>query len=316
MTYVHCWRISFPVVQQHPGSGAMWSAPRRSDVLLLAWWSRPAPSAVYRWTVDRESVCTYSPLAVTPHCSWHAGWSVCVYTQCCLLICQTCCVSPGLSDMLCLLVCQTCCVSPSLSDVLHVQCVYIHSTVFWSVRHVSPGLSVMCVLCVYTQYCLLVCQTCVSWSVRHVCLLVCQTCVFCVYIHRIVSWSVRHVVCLLVCQTCCVTPGLSNTCVSWSVRHVVCSVCMCMLMSKELLRLYSPSRSLPWILRYSVFLGWVGGPWGEIVSIHRTCDLELSSYLCQAFIFTLLCQNWKPTSSLLPTGLSFSFLLILPTQHQ
>ena len=171
---------------------------------------------------------------------------MCIYTQYCLLVCQTC--------------------------------------VSWSVSHV-------CSMCIYTVLSPDLSDMCVSWSVRHVCLLVCQTCVFCVYIHRIVSWSVRHVVCLLVCQTCCVTPGLSNTCVSWSVRHVVCSVCMCMLMSKELLRLYSPSRSLPWILRYSVFLGWVGGPWGEIVSIHRTCDLELSSYLCQAFIFTLLSQN-------------------------
>ena len=42
-----------------------------------------------------------------------------------------------------------------------------------------------------------------------------------------------------------------------------------------------------------------------ILSIHQTRDLELSSSLCQAFIFTLLSQNWKPTSSLLHTDLSF-----------
>ena len=42
--------------------------------------------------------------------------------------------------------------------------------------------------------------------------------------------------------------------------------------------------------------------------MHRTCDLELSSFLCQAFSFIVffLSQNWKPTSSLLPTGLFLS----------
>ena len=42
------------------------------------------------------------------------------------------------------------------------------------------------------------------------------------------------------------------------------------------------------------------------LSIHWTCDLELSSSLCQAFVFTCLGQNWKPVSSLLHTDLSFS----------
>ena len=32
-------------------------------------------------------------------------------------------------------------------------------------------------------------------------------------------------------------------------------------------------------------------PGEEILSIHRTCDLELSSPLYQAFFFTLLSQN-------------------------
>ena len=32
-------------------------------------------------------------------------------------------------------------------------------------------------------------------------------------------------------------------------------------------------------------------PWGEILSRHRTCDLELSFSLCQAFVFMLLSQN-------------------------
>ena len=46
-------------------------------------------------------------------------------------------------------------------------------------------------------------------------------------------------------------------------------------------------------------------------SIHWTCecDLENSSSLCQAFVFTLLTylsQNWKPISSLLHIDLSFS----------
>ena len=39
-------------------------------------------------------------------------------------------------------------------------------------------------------------------------------------------------------------------------------------------------------------------PEGEILSVHWTCNLELSSSLCQAFVFTLLSQNWKPISSL------------------
>ena len=43
----------------------------------------------------------------------------------------------------------------------------------------------------------------------------------------------------------------------------------------------------PHILGYFVFLGWTEGPWGEILSIHRICDLELSFSLCQAFVFTL-----------------------------
>ena len=38
-------------------------------------------------------------------------------------------------------------------------------------------------------------------------------------------------------------------------------------------------------------------PEGEILSVHWTCNLELSSSLCQAFVFTLLSQNWKPISS-------------------
>ena len=40
-----------------------------------------------------------------------------------------------------------------------------------------------------------------------------------------------------------------------------------------------------------VLLGLVGF-WGRDLSIHRTCDLvELSSSLCQAFVFALLSQN-------------------------
>ena len=33
------------------------------------------------------------------------------------------------------------------------------------------------------------------------------------------------------------------------------------------------------------------GPGGEIPQMHQSCDLELSSSLCQAFIFTLLSQH-------------------------
>ena len=47
--------------------------------------------------------------------------------------------------------------------------------------------------------------------------------------------------------------------------------------------------------------------WGEILSIHWTCSLECFSSFCQAFIFTLLSQNWKPVSSLLCTDLLFPF---------
>ena len=40
----------------------------------------------------------------------------------------------------------------------------------------------------------------------------------------------------------------------------------------------------------------------------KTCELELSSFLCQAFIVTLLkSQNWKLTAPLLRTDLLFSF---------
>ena len=62
-------------------------------------------------------------------------------------------------------------------------------------------------------------------------------------------------------------------------------------------------------------------PGGGIPSISRACGLELSSSLCQAFFVTLFCfvlsENYKPTSSLLHTDLSFSFFsFFLPTRHQ
>ena len=54
---------------------------------------------------------------------------------------------------------------------------------------------------------------------------------------------------------------------------------------------FSPS------LRSSVFQGWPGGPWGK--DVFTTSDWSSGTLsLCQAFFFTLLSQNWKPTSSL------------------
>ena len=57
------------------------------------------------------------------------------------------------------------------------------------------------------------------------------------------------------------------------------------------------------ILGYFVFLGWAGGAGGEILSIHRTCDLELSSSLCQAFIFILFFKSkFKLKTHLFPSA--------------
>ena len=57
------------------------------------------------------------------------------------------------------------------------------------------------------------------------------------------------------------------------------------------------------ILGYFVFLGWAGGAGGEILSIHRSCDLELSSSLCQAFIFTLFFKSkFKLKTHLFPSA--------------
>ena len=64
-------------------------------------------------------------------------------------------------------------------------------------------------------------------------------------------------------------------------------------------------------LRYTDFpcpRGVQGDSWGEILSVYQACHLELSPFLCQACHVTpLSSQNWKPTSSYLPTDLSFSF---------
>ena len=60
----------------------------------------------------------------------------------------------------------------------------------------------------------------------------------------------------------------------------------------ELLLLYSPSLSL-WSSK-------------EILSIHWTYDLSLSLSLSQAFVFTLLSQNWKLVSSVSSACRSFS----------
>ena len=57
----------------------------------------------------------------------------------------------------------------------------------------------------------------------------------------------------------------------------------------EILHLYSPSRSLRSASDTRIPCSWDGqeDPRGEILSIHWTCSLELTSSLCQAFVFTL-----------------------------
>ena len=75
--------------------------------------------------------------------------------------------------------------------------------------------------------------------------------------------------------------------------HIVSDTALLYL--SELLHLYSPSRSLRSAADTRIFraptmgrkaLG-EGGGGGEIFSLHRTCALELPSFLCQAFVFTL-----------------------------
>ena len=67
----------------------------------------------------------------------------------------------------------------------------------------------------------------------------------------------------------------------------------------ELLYIYSPSRSLRSASDIPCSKDGQEDPGGEILSIHRTCDLELSSSLCQAFVSTLFLQVKTEHSSLL-----------------
>ena len=67
----------------------------------------------------------------------------------------------------------------------------------------------------------------------------------------------------------------------------------------ELLYLYSPSRSLRSASDIPCSKDGQEDLEGEILSIQRTCDLELSSCLCQAFVFTLLLNKTKNPSRLL-----------------
>ena len=82
-----------------------------------------------------------------------------------------------------------------------------------------------------------------------------------------------------------------------------------------------PSFSLSSLsLRYSdIPCSWGGqeNPGGEILSIHRTCHLELSFSLCQAFVFTLsfLVKSEKPPPPSAYWSVAF-FLFIIPTHHQ
>ena len=67
----------------------------------------------------------------------------------------------------------------------------------------------------------------------------------------------------------------------------------------------------PQILGSSVFQGWPGGPGGEILLIHQTCDLELSSSLSHLHSLLSSKSELKTLFCIL-----ICHLLLVPTHHQ
>ena len=68
------------------------------------------------------------------------------------------------------------------------------------------------------------------------------------------------------------------------------------------------------VIMVPVFLGWEGGPCGR--DPFNTLDLRSATPShCQAFVFTLLSQTWKPISSPLRTNVSFYQSIISNTCH-